>query len=458
MNQQRVILLEFNELCPSLVDKFIEQGHLPNFKKLRDQANCFTTDTQCETEYLEPWIQWVTVHTGLKYEQHQVYRLGQSQQLSHDSIWNLLSRRGMKSWICGSMNVNVDVGDKNTWVLPDPWTLDTGPSPESLRPFYKFVCSNVQEHTNENFKLTAKDYLQFLWFMLRHGLSVGTIANIFSQLLKQLKRSPDRWKKATLLDALQWDVFKYIYKRQRPELATFFSNSTAHFQHKFWRYMEPEKFSLHIDSTDIEKYQDAVLHGYKNHDALIGDALAMADKQTVIILATALSQQPFLAKEEEGGKRFHRPHDIQSIPHTFGLQGIVKVSPVMSHQFHLICEKKDFADLAERKLTELMVGDESLFMVNREGNNLFVGCLIYRPLKGNEVVLVNDQPVRFSDIFYLADNLKSGGHHPLGLFWVSQQDKPFCHYEDPLPLENTTALILKELGIDEQLNALEKVA
>ena len=458
MNQPRVILLELNELCPNLMDRFINEGHLPNFKRLRDQANCFITDTQCDTEYLEPWIQWVTLHTGLRYEEHQVYRLGQSQQLDQDSIWNITSRKGMKNWICGSMNVRIDHNDENTWVLPDPWTLDTEPNPKELMPFYKFVCSNVQEHTNEGFKLSLGDYGKFLFFMLKNGLSIKAIVKIITQLTKQVVKAPDRWKKAMLLDALQWDVFKHVYKKNKPDLATFFSNSTAHFQHKYWRYMEPDKFSLEIDPKEIKKFQGAVLYGYKNHDEIVGQALDLADKNTVIILATALSQQPFLAKEEEGGKRFHRPHEIQKIPDIFGLQGIVQVSPVMSHQFHLICESKVSADIAEDVLQNLMVDDEKLFMVNREGDSLFVGCLISRPLLGNEKILVKNEVLLFSDIFYLADNLKSGGHHPHGIFWVSKLGRPYCKFEDILPLENTTSLILKELGIDDEINKIVKVA
>ena len=36
-----MILLEFNELSPSLMETFIEQGYLPNFKRLRDQSQAF---------------------------------------------------------------------------------------------------------------------------------------------------------------------------------------------------------------------------------------------------------------------------------------------------------------------------------------------------------------------------------------------------------------------------------
>jgi hypothetical protein len=61
----RVIVLEFNELTPALVDRFIAQGHLPNFARLRAESIVAVTDAEETFPTLEPWIQWVTVHTCL---------------------------------------------------------------------------------------------------------------------------------------------------------------------------------------------------------------------------------------------------------------------------------------------------------------------------------------------------------------------------------------------------------
>ena len=37
-----VIVLEFNELVPDLLDRFMASGHLPNFKRLRDQSVAYS--------------------------------------------------------------------------------------------------------------------------------------------------------------------------------------------------------------------------------------------------------------------------------------------------------------------------------------------------------------------------------------------------------------------------------
>ena len=86
----KVILLEFNELSPKLLNNFIQEGQLPNFSKLLNGSTSYITDADCEVENLEPWIQWVTLHTGLSFEQHKVHRLGEAHKLESQSIWDIL--------------------------------------------------------------------------------------------------------------------------------------------------------------------------------------------------------------------------------------------------------------------------------------------------------------------------------------------------------------------------------
>src|SRR6202042_392701 len=101
-----VVLLEFNELCPSLMTEFIEQGQLPNFKKLRDSSAIFTSEAKERAPYLEPWIQWINVHTGVPFSEHGVEHLGESEKVKQPALWDLISDAGMKVWVCGSMNVH----------------------------------------------------------------------------------------------------------------------------------------------------------------------------------------------------------------------------------------------------------------------------------------------------------------------------------------------------------------
>lgn len=59
-SDKSVILLEFNELYPSLMESFIKEGKLPNFQRLYEQSEVYTTDAEEQPPFLEPWIQYRT--------------------------------------------------------------------------------------------------------------------------------------------------------------------------------------------------------------------------------------------------------------------------------------------------------------------------------------------------------------------------------------------------------------
>jgi hypothetical protein len=58
--QNKLIILELNELTPRLMSQFIDEGVLPNFAWLRRESATYVTDAGEDAPYLEPWIQWVT--------------------------------------------------------------------------------------------------------------------------------------------------------------------------------------------------------------------------------------------------------------------------------------------------------------------------------------------------------------------------------------------------------------
>src|SRR5205807_237982 len=101
------------------------------------------------------------------------------------------------------------------------------------------------------------------------------------------------------------------YRKYRPQFSTFFLNSTAHFQHVYWRALEPEAFAVKPTDAERAKYRDAIRFGYRNMDELLGRFLRLAGPETTLVFCTALSQQPYLKQEAAGGKHFYRvngPH------------------------------------------------------------------------------------------------------------------------------------------------------
>jgi hypothetical protein len=446
MNRAAVIVVELNELCPSLMKRFIEERKLPHFERLFHESETFITDAEEQAPYLEPWIQWVTVHSGLPYREHQIFNLADGHKLKEKCLWDHLSAEGHTVWVCGSMNVRYDQPIRGL-VLPDPWATEISPSDPELLPYFNFVQRNVQEYTNERVPLTVNDYAAFLRFMTRHGLSLDTVKAVVKQLAREGK-GQGRWKRAVLLDRLQFDVFHHFYRKLRPSFSTFFLNSTAHFQHLYWRNMEPEAFALKPSAKEQVEYRSAILFGYQEMDRLIGRLYRLLDGRTTLVFCTALSQQPFLKYESDGGKIFYRPRDFGRLLGLAGISHRTDVVPVMSQNFHIRFETEAEAIEGQELLERLQVGGRHVVFVHRHGASLHAGCGIYRALGPDAKIEVRgeERSVRFADYFYRIDGMKSGMHHPDGMLWVRRPERRHRVNRDKLPLTAVAPMVLDLLS------------
>jgi hypothetical protein len=449
MSAPSVILVEFNELCPSLMKRFMERGVLPNFRRFHDEAHVYVTEAKERPPYLEPWIQWITVHNGVGYDDHKLLNLDDGYKVTAPAIWDVLSDAGLRTWVCGSMNPRTGESFKGA-ILPDPWSTKVPPKPAALRPFFEFIRRNVQEHTRDKVPLTLKDYAKFVTFMARHGLSRKTAVSIARQLLDEKRHGgKSRWRRATILDRLQLDVFRHYWREMKPHFATYFSNSTAHFQHMHWRNMEPHLFKVVPSADEQAEYADTIEYGYRSMDALLGELIELAGKDTTLVFVTALSQQPCLTYEDEGGKIANRPIDFDAFLGWAGVKAPFQIAPVMTHYFHVAFDDERTAGEEAVKLRALTAGGEAVLNVEHNGKELFCGCRIYHSLDPSVKIEsgVTGQSKPFFELFYRIDGLKSGMHHPDGMLWIRTPARRHQVQADKLPLERVAPMILDMFSV-----------
>jgi hypothetical protein len=446
-SENKLIVLEFNELTPRLMSQFIDAGVLPNFARLRRESATFLTDAGEDPPKLDPWIQWVTAHCGVPFAEHQIFNLGDATKASIPQIWEVISDNGGSVWVCGSMNAAYKSGLKGL-VLPDPWSVHVRPSDAELAPYFEFVRANVLEYTRDKLRLGLGQYRRFAWFMLRHGLSLATVAAIARQLLSE-RFGNTRWRRATILDRLQFDVFRHYYRKLRPTFSTFFVNSTAHFQHVYWRNLEPARFELKPTATDQRNYGDAVRYGYQCMDKIVGKVLAMAGDEATVVFATALSQQPCLTYESVGGKIFHKPHSFEPLLRFAGIDpGSCTAEPVMSEEFHLRFGDPATAERARQQLLALRLGTEPVMNVRCEGADLMAGCAIFREVPPGTELRGHGGASAFDTLFYAVDTTKSGMHHRDGMLWIrppkGMRGRAAAGH---VPLETLAPTMLSMLGL-----------
>lgn len=452
-NEAKVISLEFNELCPTLMAKFIAAGHLPRFKRLHAESAVYETDAEEGGELLNPWVQWITVHTGLAASEHQVSTLSEGHTVPVQAVWDVASGSGKRVWVCGSMNARYD-RPLDGCLIPDPWSTGCRPFPEGeFDPYLNYVRSAVQEHTSGG----GGGMKAFLKYMAGHGLSAGTVAAAGGQLLGE-KFGNTRWKRAGILDLFQFDLFRHYFAKIKPHLSTFFLNSTAHFQHCYWRNMEPEQFASKPTAKDQKDYAGAILHGYRCMDELVGRFLKLADANTTIVFSTALSQQPYLDHEESDGRRYYHVHARTVFAEKLGLTEPYTYEPVMAEQFHLKFADEAAAERAEQVLlafhlphAKAFKDDRTrLFNATRKGNTLLMQCRCTGEVPTDARVQSHADSglsVPFADVFYQMPAVKSGRHHPAGMLWVRRPDKKHSVHADKVSIRSIAPTVVKLLGL-----------
>jgi hypothetical protein len=244
-------------------------------------------------------------------------------------------------------------------------------------------------------------------------------------------------------------MFRRHQRQARPSFATYFSNTTAHYQHQYWRHMDPAPFTVKPTEEERARFGGAIRFGYQEMDRLIGEALDLAGDDTTLVLCTALSQQPYLAAEQHDGSHFHRPHDMAALVARLGLQGVVQIAPVMAAQFHLYFASPDEASAAADILRAAQVGGRDAFFVRVDGTDVFTESAFYDPVEeGSTLRLGNGEEIPFTDLFYRAHIARSGGHHSEGAFWIRTQDRVGVDVAQRVPLRAVAPTLLRLLSLD----------
>lgn len=420
----RMMILEFNELSPRLLDQFMAGGFLPNFSRLYRRSDVYTTTT--DDEHLEPWVQWISFHCGVAGDVHGVRELDQGHTVTHPAMWDVAAQHGLSAVVFGAMNT-APARDARILMLPDPWSTHV-PVPPEFAPYQQFIRSQVLGHTGGGG--ARRELAGFLAFMASHGLSAQTVAQLARQLLAERTARRDvRWRRASCLDDLQWDVFRHLWSARRPDLAVFFSNSTAFLQHRYWRQMEPQAYEAKPSRESIATYGAAIRYGYQKMDRLVGDALRMAGDGATVVLATALGQQPNLRYEAIGGKFVYRPRDFRALLDLLGIPPGASVEPVMTHQAWLTCRDDDEAADCAAKLLELTMSGQPIMSANRVANRVYFDCKLISEVPDGRAMILRGRSLPFHGHFAFLGQVVNARHHPDGALWISSAGRHEVHPE-----------------------------
>ena len=150
-----MLLIELNEFNSDLLRSVAHAHRLKHVEEVLNWKHARTwTSDEYETGFLEPWVQWVSVHTGVPSSEHGVKNLGDVPNLAEDQIWERWSRRGLSSIVWGVMNGNRRNAENCRIFIPDPWTFSESAYPakyQGLIALPRYLAKNYLDFS----KLTA---------------------------------------------------------------------------------------------------------------------------------------------------------------------------------------------------------------------------------------------------------------------------------------------------------------
>ncbi len=156
---KKLILISLNEINFDIVKKYCEKYNLNSLNSIiNNNKNKFMTFSEKEYNFLEPWIQWVSVYTGLAAKDHKVFRLGDSVDTINKQIFEEIENLNFKVGAISPMNVSNVLKSPN-YFIPDPWTKTKSDGSFWSELISKVLNIAVNENSKNKLNLTTIIYL-----------------------------------------------------------------------------------------------------------------------------------------------------------------------------------------------------------------------------------------------------------------------------------------------------------
>jgi len=400
----RLLLLELNEINFDHVATYVGMGKLPVLGRLIEKHGVVETTSEKRYEDLEPWIQWVTAHTGKTLSEHGVFRLGDIIRHDIQQIWEELEEQGLSVGAISPMNANNRCRDP-AFFLPDPWTPTSVSGSVLLHKLYAAIAQAVNDNAQAKVTLSSA-----AWLLIATA-AYARPANYlrYSNLAASAARGRP-WAKALILDQLLADVFLRLVRQKKPDFASLFLNAGAHIQHHYMFNSKAYSGPHENPAWYAKKDSDPVLEVYELYDRIVGQ-VERAFSKSRLMLATGLHQEP-----HPEVTFYWRLKDHASFLRRINVP-FQRVEPRMSRDFVVYCSDETEAARAASRLREVRAPDRSpLFDVDNRGADLFVMLVWSHDIgDGFEYHIDNRSWRGFrEDVAFVA--IKNGGHNGTGYF------------------------------------------
>ncbi len=415
----KLILLEMNEITWRLLDPLLARGLLPNFARLIANGVRAAPIAEEQGTDLDPWVSWTTVYTGRPVAEQGVKFLEQPPEtVQGPRVWDLVVDAGRPVGIFGSIMSWPPRRDIRGFWVPGTFSPGYETEPASLEPIQELNLSYTREHSPVSGQVRRRMGKPELLLRLKGlGLRISTLAGIARYYARRATGVGQAWEKVSMQPLINFDFFEALWTHHLPDFATFHTNHVAHYQHRYWRAADPAPFLEKPDAEEIRKFGEAIPHGYRTADDLLGRVMKMAGPGTTVMIASGLAQQPYVTEEFRGGRSVLRIRDIAQVLQLLRIGPECRPYSVMAPQWNLEFTDASACDRAMLAIDAAYLGTQTqpLFACTRMGNTLCVNIRqkLPRPIDWDAecVFPASGSAISMRDLCVERDPTPKQGHH-----------------------------------------------
>lgn len=385
-SEKRLTLIELNEFSVSLLERGAREIALPNISRvLALPATSTTTDDLIEHRGLDPWVQWVSVHTGVPSTVHKIIHLGDTPSgLEAKQLWETLSEHGISSGVWGAMNATRGSARLCSFFLPDPWTFSEEAYPASLNGLLALPRYYSKNYLDVSAFTFLKKTIRLGAFLLGSG-AVARIVRQAPLVLGGLRSAGlNNAVLFSLFDLFSAAVFSKYKEKYQPQLSIIFLNSIAHLQHHRWE--QGERLS-----ADLE-------FGLRVIDRVLGMLFESLAVDEAVVVMNALTQRNIVGEKP---RICYRQINPERFLRSVGVE-FVSVEQLMTNDAHVFFASSEDRDRAADAISRVKIEGAPLFQVEADASDsrkLFYQVDFWGELDGDVELEVNGRAVQFLENF-----------------------------------------------------------
>ena len=331
---------------------------------------------------MDPWVQWVSIHTGICSDVHKTYRIGQKLNFKIKQIWEVLAKKNITSTIWGAFNGNLRSKKKIDLFFPDPWSFTQKTHPSSFNEYLKLPRYYAQSYPSpDKFKLIRYSFIFFKKLLFSSNffyLSKNFLILIYFFIKSNFKS----FNLYFFLDLVSILIVKNSLINKKSDFVIFAINSFAHYQHNFW---------------DEKKYE-YIYFWYLNEMIKILNTIALSYNS--IIISNGFSQKKIEAEY------VLRPKKMNKLLNTLNIDFKSVQSNMTSGATIFFKNTKNKID-AINKLKNITIFDYPLFEIQdyKDKNVIFYKLQLVLKKKIKSFNAINSK--NYKSYFYEPNNKKN---------------------------------------------------